>query len=293
VIAEPRLDAPVEVQLRAGLAFSLTAMIAIQGGNALAVTLFRHVNVSGATSLRVVFGSLLLLAIIRPRIRGRSTSERRSALRFGVLLATMNIVFFQALRRLPLGVAVTLALLGPLTLAVAGSRRRADVVWPVLAAIGVLLIVQSGSGGGPHVTAVGVLLGLLSAACWGTYIVVAADAAAEFGGLDGLALAAGVAAVICVPIGLLSSPGQLLHGSVLALGAAVGALSIGVPYAFETQSLRRLTKRIYGVFASLEPAVATILGLVILGQRPALVAGVGILVVVIASAGVSMRSSEE
>ena len=274
--------------LRSGLAFVLTSMFVVQGGNALADSLLHRIDAIGLTSLRLGFGAASLLVVVRPRIRGRTRSELRAVLGFGMLLAVQTIVFLQALSRLPLAVVVTVSLLGPLTVAARNSRRRADLLWPALALGGVVLIAQLGGGGGPPVTALGLAFALGAAACWGTYIVVAANIAARFGGLDGLALAAPVAGLIAIAIGVPISGGQMTHGSVLLLGAIVGILTFGITYAFETQALRRLPKRVFGVLASLEPAIATVEGFVFLGQRPSVGEGFGILLVILASAGASI-----
>ena len=274
--------------VRSGYALSLGAMVMLQGGNALAVTLVHEVSVTGAVALRTLFGSVVILVVVRPPLRRLPRSEVGLVLLFGLVLAGMNLTFYEALQRLSLGIAVTIALLGPLTVAASSSRRKLDLIWPAVAIVGVLLIVLASDGTGPPTTALGLLFGALTAACWGIYILVAAAAGERFGGVQGLALASGVAAVLCLPLGLLTGGRQLLRGPVLVRGLGAGAAGTALPYMLETQALRRLSTRSFGVLASMEPAVASVEGLIFLGQRPGKLAIAGILLVILASSGASM-----
>jgi inner membrane transporter RhtA len=261
-------------------------MITIQVGNAIAVNLIQRVGVAGAASLRLIFGAAFLFVLLRPRVRVRS--ELRLVLTFGLIVAVMSGSIYGALENLPLGIAVTISLLGPLTVSSLHSRRRLDLVWPGTAIIGVTLLANSQFSSGPPVTLAGVGFALLSATAWGSYIVVSARAGEQFDGVEGLALAAVVAAILWLPAGIIVDRGRLIGGATLLWGLLTGVVATGLPYTLENLALRRLPARIFGTLVSLEPAIATIVGLLFLGEAPGLLATGGIFLVTLASFGVSL-----
>jgi inner membrane transporter RhtA len=261
----------------------LLAVGSVQFGAALARTLFDDLGAGGTVFLRVLFAALVLWGLWRPRMHGHTRAELTLACAFGLSLAGMNLAFYEALGRIPLGVAVTFEFVGPLGVAVAGSRRALDMLWVALAAAGIVLLTDLGQGGG--LNAAGVGFALLAGAFWAAYILLSARTGRVFPGGAGLALAMAVGALVLVPVGVASGGNALLEPRLLALGAAVAMLSSAIPYSLELEALRRLPPRVFGVLMSLEPAVAAIAGLVVLGQVLRARELVAIALVVAASAG--------
>jgi inner membrane transporter RhtA len=174
----------------------------------------------------------------------------------------MNLSFYEAIARIPLGVAVTIEFLGPLAVALLGSRRLLDALWAVLAAGGVALLAE-GSG---RFSLVGVLFALGAGAMWACYILLTAKLGQQSVGGGGLAIAMAVGGILAAPIGVAEAGATLFHPSVLLAGLAVALLSSVVPYSVELEALRHIPPRVFGVLMSLEPAVAALCGLVVLGQ---------------------------
>ncbi|KAJ1683669.1 hypothetical protein LUZ63_021107 [Rhynchospora breviuscula] len=232
--------------------------------------------------LRLVFSALILLAIARPSVRGHSVRGWRSVALFGLVLATMNGLFYLALERLPLGVTVTIEVLGPLVLSIVASRRASAWLWAGLALAGVVAL---GGGGWDRLDPVGVLCALGAAASWAFYILASARVGAEFRGLDGLALAMSFGALLSLPFGIVSANSSLLRLDLLGLGAAVAVLSSTIPYALELIALRRLAPAVFAILMSASPATATLAGFVLLGQSLTGVELLGILLVIAASVG--------
>lgn len=260
------------------------AMASIQFGAALAATLFSKVGPAGTVLLRLVSASLMLLAIVRPPLRGHTRSQLRLAVMFGLVIACMNLAFYAAVDRVPLGVVVAVEFLGPLGVAVAGSRRPIDLLWVVLAAAGVLALSRPG---GNSVDLLGLAFALAAGACWALYILLSARTGARFEGASGLTLAMCVAALLVVPVGAADGGSELLQPEVLAVGAAVGGLASAIPYTLELEALRRIRPHVFGVLMSLEPAIAALAGLLVLGQHLDALELVGILLVTLASLGAS------
>ena len=265
------------------------AIASVQFGSAVAATLFAKIGPGGAVWLRLLFGTVILLALWRPRLRGRSRHEVALAALFGFVLAAMNFSFYSALHRIPLGIAVTLEFVGPLAVALAGSRRVRDLVWVALAAAGILALTR---GGVHHLDALGVAFALLAGGFWGTYILVNARVGRAFEGGTGLSLAMCVAAVLMTPLGLAQGGSHLLDARSLLLGGVVGMLSSAIPYSLEVEALRRIKTAVFGVLMSIEPAMAALAGLIVLGQGLAARELIGIALVVIASVGAAWGSRE-
>ena len=257
------------------------AVASVQLGAAVATTLFDDVGPAGAVLLRTGFAAIMLVALWRPGIPRRAEAPLRDAVLLGLALAAMNLSFYAALDRIPLGITVTFEFTGPFAVAVAGSRRAADLVWVALAAGGILLL--SPLRGSPD--GLGVAFALVAGGCWAAYIVLAARVGRAFSGGHGLALAMVVAAVILVPVGVIGGGGALVHPGTLAVGLGVAVLSSAIPYSLELEALRRLPKGTFGVMMSLEPAVAALVGLAVLGQGLSATEVVAIALVVGASAG--------
>ena len=258
----------------------LAGILSVQIGAALAKQLFGVVGSTGAVALRLCFAALILLVVWRPSLR-MSRRAWTVVAGYGIVLGTMNLSFYQALDRIPLGVAVTITFLGPLTVAAAGSRRWLDGVWVLLAAGGVVLLTE----GRGDVHLVGILFALVTAACWAAYILLSAALGRHTADGGGLALGMVLAAVVAAPIGIVEAGTGLLVPWVLAAGAGVALLSSVIPYSLELEALRRMPPKVFGVLMSTEPAIAALVGLVLLGEVLGAVQWVAVLLVVVASVG--------
>ena len=265
------------------------AIASVQFGSALAATLFARIGPGGAVLLRLLFGAIIVVALWRPRVRGRSRRDLALAAVFGLVLAGMNFSFYSAIHRIPLGIAVTLEFIGPLAVAVLGSRRWIDLAWVALAAVGIVALARGQTHG---LDALGAGLAVLAGCLWGAYILINARVGRVFERGTGLALALCVSLVVMLPIGVAQGGTHLLEPRSLALGAAVGLLSSAIPYSFEIEALRRIAPPVFGVLMSIEPAMAAIAGLIVLGQGLSARAVAGIALVVSASIGAS-RSGRE
>jgi inner membrane transporter RhtA len=265
----------------------LGAIGSVQLGSAIASTLFARIGPGGAVLLRLVSASVVLLAISRPRLRGRTRRQLILAAGFGLVLAAMNLSFYEALHRIPLGIAVTIEFIGPLAVGVAGTRRRLDLVWIGLAAVGILALAHGDARG---IDALGAGLALLAGCMWGAYILVNARVGRAFEGGSGLALAMIVASIAALPAGVVEGGAHLLTPHALVVGTAVGMLSSAIPYSLEMEALRRMSTSLFGVLMSLEPGVAALAGFVILGQNLSERQLIGVALVVAASVGASRRA---
>jgi inner membrane transporter RhtA len=262
-------------------------IVSVQVGAAIAKDLFHLVPPTAMVWLRLVTSAVILVAIARPRLRGRSAADWRVALGFGVSLLTMNWAIYQSFARIPLGIAVTIEFLGPLAVAVLGSRRPRDLAWVLLAAAGVALL---GIAPG-DLTVAGVLFALLAGAAWAAYILLSASTGRRWPGISGLAVASVVGAVVLAPPAVVVSGADLLDPKILALGVAVGLLSSVIPYSFELKALRRIPPRVFGVLMSLEPAAAALAAMVLLAEFLTPLQWTAVGCVVVASVGAT-RSAE-
>jgi inner membrane transporter RhtA len=267
----------------------LGAIASVQFGAAIAVTLFARIGPGGAVWLRLLGGTVILIPLWRPRWRGRSRSDLMLAGLFGFVLASMNFCFYSAIHRIPLGIAVTFEFIGPLMVAIVGSRRPLDLLWVALAAAGILALTE---GGVHHLDGLGVALALLAGGLWAAYILINARVGRAFEGATGLSLAMCVASVLMIPLGIGQGGSHLLEPRSLLLGGAVGLLSSAIPYSFENEALRRIDPSVFGVLMSIEPAMAALAGFIALGQGLTVRAVVGIGLVVIASVGAARRTRE-
>lgn len=257
-------------------------------GASLAVLLFDDVGPLGMVMLRLVFSAVVLLAIARPRVRGLGRSAWWSVVSFGAVLALMNGLFYLALERLPLGVTVTIEVLGPLVLSIVVARRASAWLWAVVAFAGVVAL---GGGGWDRLDLLGVVFALGAAASWALYILASARVGREFPKLDGLALAMAAGAVIALPFGVADAGASLLRIDIVALGAAVAVLSSTIPYALELVALRRLPAAVFAILMSLAPATAALAGFLLLGQHLSPLEILGIGLVIAASVGAILWSA--
>lgn len=257
------------------------AIVSVQFGAAIAKSVFGVVDPTAFAWLRMTISALLFYAIARPRFRGRTWADWRVALGYGVCLATMNWSIYQSFARIPLGLAVTIEFLGPLAVAVAGSRRLRDFLWAGLAAAGVLLL-----GWAPvPLDPVGVGYALLAGAAWAGYILLAGPTARAWSGLTGATVGSLVGPVVFVVPALLSGGSALWQPWVLAVGLGVGVLSSTIPYGLELIARRRIPSGTFSILMSLEPAVAALAALILLGERLSPVELVAMACVIVASVG--------
>jgi inner membrane transporter RhtA len=259
----------------------LFGIVSVQLGAAVAKLLFGDISPTGMVWLRQLTSAVVLGLVARPIWRGRTRGDWVVVVGFGVALGVMNWAFYQAFARIPLGVAVTIEFVGPLSIAVLGSRRPRDLVWVALAGTGVVLLgLQPG-----EVTLAGAGFALLAGACWAAYILLSARTGARWPGLDGLAVASVVATVLLAPLAIGSAGDALLDPRILAIGAMVGLLSSVIPYSFELVALRRLAPAVFSILMSLEPAVAALVAIAVLGEFLTPAQWVALACVVVASVG--------
>lgn len=274
----------------------ISAGISVQFGAALAVMIMPRAGAAGVVTLRLAAAALVLLLLCRPKVRGYSRSDWGTVLAFGVTMAGMNGLFYQAVDRIPLGPAVTLEVLGPLALSVIVSRRLVNLLWAGLALAGVVLLSGHGGGGGGGggggfgfgfgaLDPAGAAFALGAGVMWAAYIVFSARTGRRFPQADGLALAMAVAAVISLPLGVVEAGSDLLVPSTLALGVGVAVLSSVLPYTLELLALRRLPAPTFAILMSLEPAIAATAGFLVLNQALSALDALAIALVIAASMG--------
>jgi inner membrane transporter RhtA len=269
-------------------ALVMLSIVSVQLGAAIAKTLFDSLGPGGTVFLRIAFASLVLLVLVRPKLGGHDRNAYGVAGLFGLALAGMNFSIYLAIDRIPLGVAVTLEFVGPLGVAVAGSRRMLDLLWVVLAAGGILLLAPLGAFGGMNLDPVGVAFALLAGCLWASYILLSARTGSAFQGGTGLVIALCVGTLVLAPFGVADAGYALLDPKLLLAGFGVAMLSSAIPFSLELEALRKIPARVFGVLMSLEPAVAALAGFLVLGERLGIRAVVAIVFVTIAAAGASL-----
>jgi inner membrane transporter RhtA len=260
----------------------LGGAVSVQAGAAVAALLLPRAGVAGVVTLRLVIAALLLLVVCRPRLRGHTARDWLVVGAFGVALAGMNALIYQAIERIPLGVAVTVEVLGPLVLSVITGRRASSWLWAALALGGVVLL---GRGGVDGLDPAGIGFAVGAAAMWAAYILLSARTGARFPKANGLALAMTVAAILTLPWGVTASGAALLDPVTAGLGAAVAVLSSVLPYTLELLALRRMPTSTFAVLMSLGPAIAALAGYLVLDQALAPVQLLAIGLVIAATAG--------
>jgi len=259
----------------------LIGILSVQFGAGIAKSLFDEVPPTVIVWLRLATSAVVLTLVARPLLRRRTRHDWLVVAGLGASLGIMNWAIYQSFARIPLGVAVTIEFIGPLTLATLGSRRARDFIWVLLAAAGVALL---GFEGG-DLTWPGVLFALLAGAAWAAYILLSAETGRRWPGLDGLAVASVIATLLLTPLAVRIGGDDLLDGRVVLLGAAVGLLSSVIPYSCEMVALRSLRPAVFGILMSLEPAAAALAGIVVLGEFLTPVQWVAMVCVVVASVG--------
>ncbi|MBI1350294.1 MAG: EamA family transporter [Actinomycetales bacterium] len=255
---------------------AVVAMLSVQLGAAISVGLFDEVGVGGTAWLRLTLGAIGFVLIARPRYWQWSLRELRAPVLLGVVSGLMTLAFLAAIDRLPLGTVVAIEFLGPLTVAALHSRDRRALAWPVLAFVGVVLLTEPWQGT-PDL--LGIALAAIAAVGWGLYIVITQHVGDRFSGVDGLAISLPVAALVAAVVGVPQSWGNLTV-QVLLVAAGAAILLPLIPWTFELYALRRLTKSAFGTLMALEPAIAIVIGAIVLSQAPTALQLVGIACVV-------------
>jgi inner membrane transporter RhtA len=261
-------------------ALVLLGIVSVQLGSALAKHLFDSVGSFGTVALRLFFAAVVLMLLWRPSL-GMNRRTWAVVLTYGVILGLMNMCFYLALARIPLGIAVTIEFLGPLAVALAGSRRLLDAFWALLAGGGVVLLMH----GRGDLNLIGFLFALAAGIFWGLYILVGAALGRHTTQGNGLALGMAVAALVAVPVGVVSSGAALIQPRVLVGGLGVALLSSVIPYSLDLEALRKIPPRVFGILMSLEPAMAALIGLVVLHESLRWSQRIAVVCVVAASAG--------
>lgn len=267
--------------MRRAVWFVVLGICSVQVGAAIAKGLFDRIDPTGMVLVRIAASAILLLVLTRPRMRGRTRHDWYAVLGLGASLGLMNWAIYQSFARIPLGLAVTIEFIGPLTIAVVGSRRARDLVWVLLATIGVALLGFSPDG----ITWPGVAYAVLAGAAWATYILMSASTGRRWEGLDGLAVASTVATAGLLPYLFTDAAQALTQTDILLLGAAVGLLSSVIPYSFEMIALRSLKPSVFGILMSLEPAAAALAAILILGEHLSPAQWLAVGCVIVASIG--------
>lgn len=263
------------------LVLVLGAVVSVQFGGALAATLVPKIGAAGSVTMRLLFSVTILLIFLRPRVRGYTAAQWRTVGLFGLALGLMNFSFYASLAYLPIGVAVTIEFIGPLLLATVLSRRPRDLFAVAAAAVGVVLISEITHVPLAEISWIGLGLALTAGAFWAAYVVLSEKTGAIFPKLDGLALALVVSTAVVLPFGIPSM--AQWDRSALLLGFGIALLSSVIPYSLELVALRRIAPGVFGILLSLEPAVAALAGLLVLGQRLHTLQLVGMALVVAAS----------
>jgi inner membrane transporter RhtA len=264
-------------------------MVSVQVGAALVKGLFPAVGVAGATTLRLTLASLMLAIVWRPWRPGSRPRELRMILIYGASMGLMNLLFYSALARIPLGIAVAVEFAGPLGVAVAASHRAVDFAWIALAAAGIVALLPLGLES-RALSATGIAFALGSGACWAVYIVCGKRAGAAHGGAATTALGTLVGAALVAPFGVAHAGSALLSPAILPTACAIALLSSALPYLLEMYALTRLPTRTFGVLMSAEPALGALSGLCFLGERLTALQWAAIASIMIASAGSTATS---
>lgn len=270
----------------------LIAMSSIQSGAALAKSLFPLLGAPGVTALRLALGTIILALIFKPWRLRFARDQRLPLLFYGIALGGMNYLFYLAIQTIPLGIAVALEFTGPLAVALFFSRRLVDFIWVTLAVLGLWFLLPVAQQELENVDLTGAALALGAGICWAIYILSGQRAGADHGAAT-VSLGSLIAAVIFVPVGVLQAGDALWHWSVLPLGLAIAVLSTALPYSLEMMALTRLPTRVFGTLMSMEPAVATLSGMIFLGEILTLPQTLALGAIIIASMGSTLTVKRE
>lgn len=269
----------------------LIAMATIQSGASLAKELFPMVGAQGATALRLLFSSLLLLVIFKPWRSQWTRQSLRNILFYGIALGFMNLLYYLAIRTVPLGIAVALEFTGPLAVALFASRRAIDFVWIALAVVGLILLMPA-MGSHTSLDPVGMAYALGAGACWAAYIIFGKKAGDDHG-VQGAVLGVVVAAIFVVPVGVAHAGMALFNPSLLPIAIGVAILSTAIPYTLEMLALTRMPARTFSILMSIEPVAGAMAGFLFLSEVLTLTQWLAIVAIIVASVGTTLTSRKE
>lgn len=265
----------------------LLAIVSVQGGAAIAKGLFPILGAGGTASVRIGLSALILLLAVRPRLGKLNAAQWRAVIPYGIVLGLMNLFFYCALSRLPMGLAVTLEFIGPLVLALAGSRRALDMLWVVLAGAGIALIAPwSGKG----VDVLGMVFALAAGGCWAIYIILSQRAGAQLPGQLAVTVGMMFAALPVLPIGVMEGNLGALTLDLCVLGVLLAIFSSVLPFSLEMQALRTMPSQTFSILMSLEPAAAAVVGWCVLGEHLHAAQWLAVLCIVLASMGAAFSA---
>ncbi|QXI26767.1 threonine/homoserine exporter RhtA [Pseudomonas vanderleydeniana] len=273
------------------VALLIIAMASIQSGASLAKSMFPVVGAQGTTTLRLIFASVIMLLILRPWRATLTARTFATVAIYGVALGGMNLLFYMALRSVPLGIAVALEFTGPLAVALYASRRAIDFLWIGLAVIGLLLLIPT-SGTSASLDLVGALYALGAGACWALYILFGQKAGAD-NGVQTAALGVMIAALVVAPVGIAHAGSTLLTPALIPAALGVAILSTALPYSLEMVALTRIPARTFGTLMSIEPAFGALSGLLFLGEYLSLAQWLAIACIICASIGATLTLRSE
>jgi inner membrane transporter RhtA len=268
----------------------LLAVFSVQGGAAIAKGLFPVIGAAGTAAVRIGLSALILLAVFRPPVHRLTAAQWRAVVPYGVSIGVMNLIFYQALVRIPLGLAVTLEFVGPLGVAIASSRRALDGVWVAFAAIGIALITpwQAESAIDP----LGVAIALATGGCWAAYIVLGGRVSRVLTGGVAVATGMSIATLTVLPFALAGGGLGSFVPRLFAAGVALAVLSSALPFTLEMHALGALPGRTFSILMSLEPAVAALCGLVLLGEHLTTSQWLAVGLVIAASVGATVSARQ-
>ncbi|UFH51438.1 threonine/homoserine exporter RhtA [Pseudomonas sp. KNUC1026] len=274
----------------ASVALLVIAMVSIQSGASLAKSLFPLIGAQGTTTLRLILASVLMLAILRPWRMRLTRQALCDVVIYGLALGGMNLLFYMAVRSIPLGIAVALEFTGPLAVALFSSRRKLDFLWIALAVAGLCLLIPSGRAGAP-LDLTGAAYALGAGCCWALYIVFG-QKAGQSHGVQMAGLGVVVAALFIAPVGIAHAGAELLDWALIPTALGVAILSTALPYSLEMIALARLPARTFGTLMSLEPAVAALSGLAFLHEHLSGTQWLAIIAIIGASLGATLSASD-
>lgn len=265
----------------------LLSILSVQCGAAIAKTLFPALGAAGTATLRIGISAIILWMVYRPNVKTITAKQWKSVIPYGLSLGAMNMIFYLAIERIPIALGVTLEFVGPLLLAIVGSKQTVDFLWAFLAAVGIALIAPWSNNG---IDLLGVLFALLAGGFWSGYIILGGKISKIMKGGDAVAIGMLFSTILILPFGLLSSKIDNLNPKYLAMGAALALLSSAIPFSLEMKALKHIPARTFSILMSLEPAVAAICGLIFLQEYLSVKECLAIAAVIIASVGSTLSA---
>lgn len=268
----------------------LFAIISVQSGAAIAKSLFPVIGAAGTASLRIGISAIILFAVYRPNLFKITPKQWKIVIPYGLSLGAMNLIFYLAIERIPIGLAVTLEFIGPLLVAIFGSKRFIDYLWVLLAAAGIVLIAPWTNNG---IDLLGVLFALLAGALWAAYIVLGGKISKIMKSGEAVATGMLFASLLIVPFGIIGNGLNNLTPTFLSLGVALALLSSAIPFTLEMKALGQLPARTFSILMSLEPAAASICAFLFLQEHLTFNEVLAVIFVVIASVGSTLTSKSQ